>query len=51
MIREQAEALARKAKLELVEDDVTPSDEVISSVGARLVALVPERGTGGRGRG
>jgi hypothetical protein len=39
-----------EALVELVEDDVTPPDDVISTVGARLVALVPERGKGGRGR-
>src|SRR3954454_1618904 len=40
-----------EALVALVEDDVTPPDEVIEVVGARLVALVPERGKGGRGRG
>ena len=39
------------ALVELVDNDVTPPDDVIASVGARLVALVPERGKGGRGRG
>ena len=40
-----------EALVALVEDDVTPPDDVIEVVGARLVALVPERGKGGRGRG
>jgi hypothetical protein len=39
------------ALLELVEDDVTPPDEVITSVSARLVSLVPDRSKGGRNRG
>lgn len=32
-----------EALIALVEDDVTPSDEIISTVGARLVGLVPDR--------
>ncbi len=40
-----------EALVALVEDDVTPPDDVIESVGARLVALVPDRGRAGRGRG
>lgn len=32
-----------EALVELVEDDVTPSDEVIEAVSARLEALVPDR--------
>lgn len=39
-----------EALVALVEDDVTPPDDVITTVGARLVGLVPERGKGGRGR-
>jgi hypothetical protein len=31
-----------------VEDDATPSDEIISTVGARLVGLVPDRGRTGK---
>lgn len=40
-----------EALVTLVEDDVTPPDDVIEAVAARLLALVPERGKGGRGRG
>jgi hypothetical protein len=32
----------------LVEDDATPSPEIIDNVAARLVALVPDRGRGSR---
>jgi hypothetical protein len=32
-----------RALVDLVENDATPSDEVISVVGARLVGLVPDR--------
>lgn len=32
----------------LVEDDATPTAEIIETVGARLVALVPDRGRGSR---
>lgn len=32
-----------RALVDLVEDDTTPPDVVISEVGARLVALVPDR--------
>ena len=35
-----------EALLALVEDDVTPSDAVIESVSAALIALVPDRGRG-----
>ncbi len=40
-----------EALIDLVEDDVTPSEEVIASVSAHLLALVPDRGKGGRARG
>jgi hypothetical protein len=40
-----------EALVELVEDDVTPPDEVITSVSARLMALVPDRAKGGRAKG
>jgi hypothetical protein len=39
------------ALVELVEDDVTPPSDVIATVGSRLVALVPDRGKGGRPKG
>jgi hypothetical protein len=39
-----------QALVALVEDDATPSDEIISLVGARLVGLVPDRGRSGKGR-
>lgn len=42
------DAVEHAAVMALVEDDVTPPDEVISTVGARLVALVPDRGRGSR---
>jgi hypothetical protein len=39
------------ALVELVEDDVTPPPDVIATVSSRLVALVPDRGKGGRPKG
>lgn len=37
-----------QALVELVENDTTPSDEVISEVGARLIGLVPDRTRAGK---
>lgn len=37
------------ALLELVEDDVTPPDEIIEAVSERLEGLVPDRRRGNRG--